>query len=424
MRRGAHALHAPRRRTALVGLLVVGVVVGLLVAWRSSSGGSSATPGRSSRASRASGANGADPTGPTTAATGASTTAGANAPTTAAANAHGVAATTTTKPGAAVATGTTVPPGPLAPGIDIASANFDLPDPYLLDVGGTYYMYVSTPFGATYLNAAVIHGRPGVWSAPTDILPNLPPWAVKQFTWTPAVYPFGNQYVMYFSSVPVAWPSMHCIGVAVSTSPVGPFSPNPNPLVCHPEHGGDIDAQLFVDSAGPNGPAHPNYLIWKTDNNSTPGKGPPEFWAQPVSDDGLTMTGQPTPIYWPRQPWQNNLLEAPQMVKDPYGRLWLFYSGGGIFNMPSYAMGFAACDSPMGPCHDTTNVPILASNQQGVGPGEETVFVGPDGSTWLLYNPWYAGQMFNWVRPAEAARIVWSQSGPSLGIPAGPFPSP
>jgi beta-xylosidase len=217
---------------------------------------------------------------------------------------------------------------------------------------------------------------------------------------------------------------MHCIGVAVSESLLGPFTPRPTPLVCHPEHGGDIDAQMVSDPAGPNGPAHPNYLIWKSDNNSTPGDGAPEFWAQALSDDGLSVTGQPTRIYSPRLAWQRNRLEAPQMVKDPYGRLWLFYSGGGIFNDPQYAMGFARCASPLGPCSDSATVPLIGSNKQGVGPGEETVFVGPDGSTWLLYNPWYAGQIYNWVRPAEAARIVWSFLGPSVAIPAGPFPRP
>jgi hypothetical protein len=217
---------------------------------------------------------------------------------------------------------------------------------------------------------------------------------------------------------------MHCIGVAVADSPMGPFNPSPNTLVCHPEHGGDIDPQLVVDPAGPNGPAQPNYLIWKSDNNSSPGLGPPEFLAQPLSNDGLAVTGQPTRIYWPRQAWQRSLLEAPQMVKDPYGRLWLFYSGGGIFNDPKYAMGFAQCASPLGPCYDTTTAPLIGSNRQGVGPGEETVFQGPDGSTWLLYNPWYAGQIYNWVRPAEAARIVWSHAGPSVAIPPGSFPAP
>jgi hypothetical protein len=377
---------------ALAVLLALGVAGGVLVARRSSTRGSaSPPPGRTGRASAA------DATTSTT------------------------AATTAT---AAPSTTTTLPPGPSAPGIVLASANFDLPDPYLLTSGGTYYMYLSTPFGADDLNVAMMQGRPGAWSTPSDVLPTLPPWAVKQFSWTPAVYPIGDHYVMYFSSVPRAWPSMHCIGVAVSSSLLGPFTPSPSPLVCHPEHGGDIDAQLVVDPAGPNGPAHANYLIWKSDNNSTPGLGPPVFLAQGLADDGLSVTGQPTRIYWPRQAWQYNLLEAPQMVKDPSGRLWLFYSGGGIFVSPTYAMGFAECDGPLGPCHDTTSVPLLGSNRQGVGPGEETVFQAPDGSTWLLYNPWYAGQIYNWVRPAEAARIVWSRSGPSLGIPAGPFPPP
>ena len=68
------------------------------------------------------------------------------------------------------------------------------------------------------------------------------------------------------------------------------------------------------------------------------------------------------------------------------GRYWLFYSGGGGFFSSDYAIGDAACAGPQGPCTNEATRPLLSSNRQGQGPGEESVFVaGP--ADWFVYNP-------------------------------------
>ncbi len=64
------------------------------------------------------------------------------------------------------------------------------------------------------------------------------------------------------------------------------------------------------------------------------------------------------------------------------GAYYLFYSGG-WFNQTSYAIGVARCTGPAGPCHDTSSTPLLASNAQGEGPGEESVFSNSAG-IWML----------------------------------------
>ena len=62
---------------------------------------------------------------------------------------------------------------------------------------------------------------------------------------------------------------------------------------------------------------------------------------------------------------------------------------GGRFNQPGYAIGAASCAGPLGPCADTSAAPFLASNQQGAGPGEESVFRDRWG-IWLLYTPFHS----------------------------------
>jgi beta-xylosidase len=194
------------------------------------------------------------------------------------------------------------------------------------------------------------------------------------------------------------------------------------PFICQRSLGGDIDAELFVDKNGPDGPAHPNYLIWKSDNNSTPGDGTPTIWAQPLSNDGRHLLGQAVAISTPDQAWQRGLIEAPQMELAPDGTVWLFFSAGQGFTA-YYGMGALRCKGPLGPCSSAASKPMLTTNQQGAGPGEETYFTANDGSDWLLYSPWYTGDPIAPDRPVEAARIGWGPSGPYVAA-AGTFPKP
>jgi hypothetical protein len=318
---------------------------------------------------------------------------------------------------------------PAAPGIAIAHAAQDLPDPFLLHTGDTYHLYVSSSFGNTEgQNVPMFVGSPGHWSAkPVDAVPDLPSWAAPHppkggLSWAPSVYKVGKTYVMYFSpTIKYSLPVQHCIAVATATDPGGPFHAAAKPLVCQRSFGGDIDAQLFVDPGGPDGAAHPDYLIWKSDNNSTPGTGTPTIWAQPISSDGRTLLGAAVQIYVPDQPWESSLIEAPQMALSPTSTVWLFFSAGVGYFSASYAMGAVKCVGPLGPCTDQNPGPLLGSNDQGAGPGEETYFVGPDSSDWLLYSPVHTGVEV--ARPVEAARIGWNQAGPYVAE-AGKFPSP
>jgi beta-xylosidase len=316
---------------------------------------------------------------------------------------------------------------PDAPGIVVASAPFDLPDPFVLDSQGNYYMYTSTAFGSK-LKIPLIIGSPGHWTKTKDALGSMPPWATpanrKGLEWAPSIHKFGSTYVMYYAPTLAGTdPIQHCIAVATSTSPSGPFMSLPNRFICNRTEGGDIDAEVFVDPSAVNGPSHPNYLIWKSDNNSTPGTGEPAAWAQPLSNNGLQLTGKPVRIYQADQPWQHSLIEAPQMVMSPSGSVYLFYSASS-FSHADYAMGVAQCVGPLGPCTDVSPNPMVTSNSQGPGPGEETAFTANDGSLWLIYNPWYnLATSYPFFRPAEGIRIGWDSSGPYVGE-VGTFPPP
>lgn len=332
----------------------------------------------------------------------------------------------------------------LRPGIKIASVpGHDLPDPWLVTSRGHYVMFLSTSFGDATMNIPMFEGTPKHWHEVGDALPVLPSWAKPVSeggtTWSPEVFHVGSRWVMYSSPTlsdrryypprQVEPQGAHCILVAVATAPRGPYLPvGPNPLVCQMALGGDIDAQLFVDPSGPNGPAHPNYLVWKSDNNNlwtsaTDRRGgPTTIWAAPLSNNGLTLTGTPVQIFTPDRTWEQPIVEAPQMVRAPNGSDWLIFSAGLGFYLRDYAMGAVECAGPLGGCVDVLQGPLISSNAQGPGPGEETVYVSSSHQDWILYSPWHTG-MVAIDRPVYAARILWSSLGPFIIDPPR-FPPP
>jgi hypothetical protein len=322
---------------------------------------------------------------------------------------------------------------PNSPGIVIASSNqLDLPDPFLLAAQGQYFMYMSTAFfDPTRSNIPMLVGGPGHWGPVSEALPVLPSWAVPAseggFVWDPYVVYLDGRYLMYFSpqlrSDPIKTNEpMHCLAVATSSSPQGPFVPVPGPpLLCQTSLGGDIDVEQISDPNEPWAPGETNYLVWKSDDNNLPGSGPTTIWAARLTNDGLSVVGSYVAIFRGDEPWEEPVLEAPQMVKSPDGTDWLFFSAGIGYFSSDYAMGAAECNGPLGGCHSVISKPLIASNAQGAGPGEETVFEASDSSMWILYNPWFAASPFAPLRPAEAARIGWGADGPYIAE-AGTFP--
>lgn len=342
----------------------------------------------------------------------------------------------TTAPPAGNASSATTQPHPLTdlsrPGLQIAPMqDLDLPDPMLLAAEGRYYMYLSTAFeDKHHFNVPVESGTEDDWSAPSDAMPVMPSWADSAThggkTWAPYAVKMGRNYLLYFSAMVkgVSHPIIHCLGVARSTQPQGPFQPvGSAPIVCQKSQGGDIDVEPVYDPSGPDGKADPWYLVWKSDDNNLPTHPPTSIWSAPLSNDGLAVSGGARVIFQADENWEKPVLEAPQMVRGPDGRVWLFFSGGKGFNRDQYAMGVALCTGPLGVCHTYGTGPLVSSNAQGSGPGEETLYIGADASYWLVYNPWHTSMGYLLYRPAEAVRIGWGRTGPYVADP-GTFPSP
>jgi hypothetical protein len=94
------------------------------------------------------------------------------------------------------------------------------------------------------------------------------------------------------------------------------------------------------------------------------------------------------------------------------GQYWLFYSGN-WFNQPGYALGIARCDGPLGPCTKPADQPWLASNAQGMGPGEASLFVD-DAGWWIVYSPTAVLDPNGTPRPVALAAVDFGPDGPYL----------
>ncbi|HEY1827279.1 MAG TPA: glycoside hydrolase family 43 protein [Acidimicrobiales bacterium] len=307
-------------------------------------------------------------------------------------------------------------PDPQAPGVTILSGP-DQPDPFLLQNRGVDYLFTSAlknSQGQTIANVPVRKAPAiGQWGPVRDALPVLPPWAAAGATWAPDAHQFGSHYILYFTAaVKYDGAQIECIGDAYSTSVTGPYLASAAPFVCQLADGGSIDPRTYVDSDGT------PYLLWKGDNNSE-GATPTPIFSQQLSSDGLHLLGRASQIFAPDELWQGTIVEAPDMI-DVLGVHYLFYSGN-WFNQPGYAIGVARCSGPLGPCADMSSTPLLASNAQGVGPGEESVFTDAQG-IWLLYSPFRSTlPLPGPPRPVDIARLGFGPFGPYL---AAPFATP
>ncbi|MDA8365873.1 MAG: family 43 glycosylhydrolase [Actinomycetota bacterium] len=322
---------------------------------------------------------------------------------------------------APVPTTAPLPPPPPAPATAPAGVvvKVDAPDPYVY-VGRSRDYFYSAGFGydiSPHVQVIPFHDLRNLASdgPPSDAMPQLPAWS-SGWIWSVDVSRSGGMYVMWFTSQAndVYMPNgvlAKCIGEAIASSPLGPFVPQPEPAIC--QQWGSLDPQTFTDSNGS------RWLIWKADLNSDNlAHIPTTIWSQRLSSDGQTLVGSPTQIAVASQPWENKLIEAPQLVEHD-GHYYLFFSGNAS-NNPASGIGAADCAGPRGPCIDSRTAPLISTNSQGPGPGEESTFTD-GGALWMIYSP---NAIFGTYiyRLVAVARIGFGASGPYIGQFAGAVP--
>jgi Glycosyl hydrolases family 43 len=252
----------------------------------------------------------------------------------------------------------------------------DFADPYVLRSGASYEAY-STNTGEDHVPVLTSGGLFGT-AARHDVLPNLPQWSSPGFVWAPSVLRRGDRYVLYYTTR-VSSTGAQCISYALGDDPGGPFADSSSgPFIC-PAGGGAIDPEPFVDGDGT------VYLLWKNYDGRT------GIMVQRLAPDGTSLVGPTRLLAVADQPWEAGIVEAPTMLAAG-GRYYLFYSGN-EWDTADYAIGYAVCTSPMGPCVKPNQTPWLTGTASAQGPGSPSVFRDEHGDTWLALHSWVGGKV-------------------------------
>jgi beta-xylosidase len=303
----------------------------------------------------------------------------------------------------------------------------DFPDPFVLSHENGFLAYATNPRDGA-VNIQMAHSTNlADWELirdkdkPHDAMPVLPPWAIAGYTWAPEVIRTDKGYVLHFTARERK-SGLQCLGAAFSTTPQGPFrSDAQEPLLCQRELGGTIDSDPFRDADGQ------IYLYFKNDGNNPHFKLPTSIFVQRMSPDATHLTGEPIAILHNDANWEGNVVEAPTMVR--YGDRYILFFSANYYGwersqaLSPYAMGYAVCAGPMGPCTDAATNPILYSyhdSRSGClsGPGHQAVFTAA-GRPFIAFHAWgTTGDCRNAHdgRYLYIAPLNWKDGTPQIGV--------
>ncbi len=265
----------------------------------------------------------------------------------------------------------------------------DFPDPSaILAADGYYYAYATqTLRDGEWVNIQVARSADLVhWQHLGDALPDKPAWARNtQDFWAPYVLRDGDTYLMYYSATPDLCDEPergHCLAIATSSSPAGPFVDRGLPLLLGIgfEY---IDPMVFDDPV-----SGKRYLYW--------GSGFQPIKVQELAEDGMSFApgSQPIDIIWPN-PSKGafpRLVEAAWVIRhDEF--YYIFYSGDNCCGPDAdYGVMVARSRQPTGPfetLEEARGVPhslMLFKCEHWLAPGHNCVIADTAGQYWMLYH--------------------------------------
>lgn len=286
-----------------------------------------------------------------------------------------------------------IPPDPVG--------DFDFPDPAALHHDGVYYAFGgnmqmhSTDLATWSPRYLYLDGKVPAW-AQAGSQPGAPSAPVQLDS---------GGWAMYFQ---MPQKDCHrnvcsCVGAALAAHPGDAFVPAAEPVVCAASQDGAIDAsgRRLADGT--------LALFWKTTGYNSLAR-PARLWGQLLDGGGTSLiAGSPAAnLLNQTEEWEASggvgCAEAPAMVQLQGGkrgnRSLLLYSGGdwtaGLGGLP-YSVGYAACDTALGPCSkvttDARGGPWLGPEHNGaVGVGGQEFFLDEAGAPWLVFHGWKKGR--------------------------------
>ena len=304
----------------------------------------------------------------------------------------------------------------------------DFPDPVvILAPDGFYYAYATqTLREGEWINVQVARSTDLVhWQHLGDALPAKPDWAcTTQDFWAPFVVQDGDRYLMYYSATHDACHDPergHCLAVATSESPAGPFVDMGMPLLLGVgfEY---IDPMVYVD------PRSGTWLLYW-------GSGFQPIKVQELGPDRMSFApeSESTNLIWPNPVAGGfpRLVEAAWVIHhdDFY---YLFYSGDNCCGPDAeYGVMVARSECPTGPfetLEEARGVPhslMLFKSERWLAPGHNSVVTDKAGDVWMVYHAIDVNRPrqrqedeINSRRILLIDKIVWRDGWPFVGTPS------
>lgn len=282
----------------------------------------------------------------------------------------------------------------------------DYPDPSVIRVGKDYWATATSSEWAPQF--PLVHSTDLVnWKVVGSVFDKQPSWSVANY-WAPEIAEYKGRYFIYYVGRKQGGPLS--IAVASADKPEGPYKDH-GILVSQPA--GSIDAVTTVDENGQ------LYMIWKEDGNSR--KLPTILWAQPLSEDGTKLLGEPRELFRNDAPWEGAVVEGPFVVKRD-GWFYMFYSGNACCGSNcDYALGVARAKKLLGPWEKNPKNPILAENNEWKCPGHGSIVDDEQGRYWLLYHAYDAASFVFTGREALLDEVIFPANGwPTINDGKGP----
>lgn len=303
----------------------------------------------------------------------------------------------------------------------IPLAETETADPFVLKWNGEYYLYCSGDPIVAYHSVDLVH-----WDRVGPVLAsNAAAWNQAD-VWAPEVVYRNGKFYMYYTAATKSsdWRVNEIsrrVGVAVSSSPRGPFVDSGKPVMSAWAIDGDVfrdprsgKAWLFYSSLQE--PRRPGAAI--------------ALDALPVWNRAL---GKPTLVTQGDRAWEdkdgdpnNGSLrytnEGPTALYH-HGKYYCLYSGGS-WDLPNYSVGYAMAPSLAGPWEKVAP-PILRSTPWIDGPGHNCVVKAPNNLDDIqLYHARLQPYVDPWNRVPFAERLYWNGDRPWCQTPSLAFQAP
>lgn len=280
-----------------------------------------------------------------------------------------------------------------------------LPDPSLIEVDGTFYLYATedtrnVPIMAS--NNLVTWTQVGTVFTET----NRPNFVENGGVWAPDVNKIGNYYVLYYCMS--VWGGIDScgIGVAISDNPQGPWV-NRGKLFISSEIGvtNSIDP-FFIQEDGK------NYLFW----GSWFG-----IWGIELSENGLSVKQGAEKVQIAGTAYEGSYIHKHD------GYYYLFGSNGNCcegFNT-KYITVVGRSTSLFGPYVDRKGRPMMENHYETVLQGDGINFFGPghnseiitdkNGDDWILYHC-YTRKTGDRARALMLDKVEWVDGWPEINM--------